>query len=81
MSETKFGPGQITTTTPMWAKLMFRITFILTTAVTGWVAATNIFPQETKYEITLALKLLIDPVVYGLSKMFGVQTKDDNELG
>lgn len=81
MSETKFGPGQITTQTPMWAKWMFRITFILTTAVTGWVAATNIFPQETKYEITLALKLLIDPVVYGLSKMFGVQTKDDNELG
>lgn len=72
-----FSKKALTTETPSWAKWMFRITFIITTAFVGWVAATNVFDQETKYEITLALKLLVDPIVYGLSKLFGVEPKED----
>jgi hypothetical protein len=75
---TKFGPSQISNETPAWAKWMFRITFIVTTALIGWIAATNLFPQNTKYEITLLLKLLIDPIVYGISKMFGVDPKQED---
>lgn len=57
---------------PKWARWMFRVTFIVTTAITGYVAATNHFTDSQKYEITLVLKLLIDPIVFGISKMFGV---------
>lgn len=74
---TKFGITQVGNETPTWAKWMFRVTFIVTTALTAWIAATNLFPQETKYEITLFLKLLADPVVYGVSKLFGINLKED----
>jgi len=76
----KFGPGQIVNNTPGWAKWMFRITFTITTAATGYIAATNAIPQESKYEITLLLKLLIDPIVFGVSKMFGVDVKESEEI-
>lgn len=62
--------------TPQWAKVAFRITFIITTAAVGYIAATNAIPQETKYEVTLILKLLVDPIVFGISKMFGIEVKD-----
>jgi hypothetical protein len=77
MTKTKFGLNQVNTETPMWAKWMFRITFIITTALTAWIAATNLFPQDTKYEITLFLKLMIDPVIFGVSKLFGINLKED----
>ena len=70
--DTKFGPGQITNKTPEWAKWMFRITFALTTSVVAWIAATHLMGTEAKYEITLALKLVIDPLMYSISKLFGV---------
>ena len=79
MADAKFGPGQITKQTPLWAKWMFRITFGLTTAVVAWVAATKLFPLETKYEITIFLKLLVDPLIFMLSKMFGVSLKDEEQ--
>jgi len=79
MADNKFGLDQLTNQTPKWAKWMFRVVFAVTTALTAWIAATNLFPQSTKYEITLALKLLIDPVVYALSKMFGVSVKDEEQ--
>jgi len=77
----KFGTGQLTKETPKWAIWMFRITFMLTTAATGYIAATNLLPEHAKYEATLFLKLLIDPLVFGLSKMFGVeiQSSENNE--
>lgn len=75
---TKFGVDQVKNETPLWAKWMFRITFIITTALIGWIAATNLFPQETKYEITIFLKLLVDPVVYMVSKLFGIDLKQED---
>ncbi len=75
--QTRFGLNQVTVQTPQWATWMFRITFLLTTVITGWIAATNLFPQATKYEITIFLKVVVDPLIWGLSKMFGVQVKTD----
>lgn len=61
--------------TPNWAKWMFRVTFILTTAMLGWMEATDLFTDATKHEVTIFLKLFLDPLVYGLSKMFGLADK------
>jgi hypothetical protein len=66
-----FGFDQISVKTPKWAKWTFRIVFMLTTAAAGWVAGTNLIDQSLKVEIMLVFKL-IDPIVFGLSKMFGV---------
>lgn len=60
--------------TPTWAKNMFRITFVLTSAVTLFIAGSNLFSEDIKYELMLGLKAL-DALIYGLSKMFGVETK------
>lgn len=70
-TKTTFGIPSLAKKTPLWARWAFRIVFILTTGATGYIAATNLIPQETKYELTLILKLLIDPLVYSLSKFFG----------
>lgn len=61
--------------TPMWAKNMFRVTFVLTSAVTIFIAGTNLFSEEVKYELMLGLKAL-DAVIYGLSKMFGIEKEE-----
>lgn len=74
-------PTAIKNESPKWAKWMFRVTFIVTTAITGYVAATNHFTDPVKYEITLVLKLLVDPIVFGISKMFGVDpTKEEGPV-
>jgi hypothetical protein len=62
--------------TPAWANNMFRITFILTSALTIFLAGTNLFSEEVKYETMLALKTL-DAVIYGLSKMFGIEIQEE----
>jgi NhaP-type Na+/H+ or K+/H+ antiporter len=72
-----FGIDQITNTTPKWAKWFFRIVFLLTKIIVAYVAATNIISPESKYEITLFLTLVIDPLAFGVSKMFGVKIEED----
>jgi hypothetical protein len=62
--------------TPTWAKNMFRITFVVTTAFTIFMAGTNLFSEGVKYEVMLGLKAL-DGLIYGLSKMFGVEIKNE----
>ncbi len=57
--------------TPRWAKNTYKVVFAITTALTAWVAATNMFPQHVKYELILVLKF-IDPVAYAVFNMFGV---------
>lgn len=73
---TSFGIDQLSNETPKWAKWMFGITFLVTTSLATWIAATNIFPQTTKYELTIFLKVLIDPIIYGISHMFGIEKED-----
>lgn len=71
-----FTAKALTTETPKWAKIMFRVTFVLTSAVTVFVGATNLINEASKYEIMLGLKAL-DVLIYGFSKMFGIE-KEDN---
>lgn len=73
MKTTKFGLSQIGNKTPLWAKWIFSIIFLLTTITISWLAATNVVGESQKYEITLFLKVVIDPLAYGLSKMFGIE--------
>ena len=74
-----FGVAQIGKTTPQWAKYMFRIYFFMSKAFIGWAAATTIFSPEFVTNANLMVTLLIDPVFYGFSKMFGV-TPEESEL-
>lgn len=71
-----FTKKALESTTPKWAKNMFRITFVLTSAFTIFIAGTNLFEESIKYELMLGLKSL-DAVIYGLSKMFGVEVKEE----
>ncbi len=63
----------LTRKTPQWAIWMFRVTFALTTGATAYIAATNLIEPNAKYELTLLLKLIIDPLVFTVSKMFGLK--------
>lgn len=62
--------------TPTWAKITFRIFFTITTALAFFMAGTKIIPEEMKFEVLLGLKSF-DFVLYGVSKMFGVE-KEEN---
>jgi len=75
--ETKFSPAQIANETPQWAKWMFRITFLVTTSLCVYFEATSLISDNAKHELLIVLKLLVDPIVFGISKMFGID-KDEN---
>lgn len=75
-----FSQKALQTRTPTWAKNMFRITFLITKIVVGYIAATNLLSPDTKYEVTLVLTLVVDPLAWGLSKMFGVEADIDDKL-
>ena len=75
----KFGLGQIGNDTPQWAKNIFRIYFFVSKALIGWAAATSLFSKETLGEILLFITLFLDPVVFGFSKMFGVNVEENKE--
>jgi hypothetical protein len=68
----------IASRTPVWASWMFKGTFLVTTAAIGYIAATNIIDQQTKYEVTIFLKLFVDPIVFGFSRLFGIEIKETN---
>lgn len=72
----KIGISQIKNTTPSWATWVFRIVFILTTATTFVIAGEPTIPDEMKARIMVYLKG-IDMVIYGLSKMIGVDVKNE----
>lgn len=74
--EQKFGLNQVSSTTPLWAKWFFRIVFLFTKIIVGYIAATNLINSEAKYEITLFLTLVVDPVAFFFSKMFGIKPED-----
>lgn len=60
--------------TPQWAKNVFRIVMYLNAGVSAWVASSNLFTPETKYEVVLILNVLVTPLVHAISKIFGVST-------
>lgn len=63
--------------TPTWAKNMFRIVLYLNAAITGWLGITNLVDMEAKFEIATILNCFVTPGVHLLSKMFGVEIKED----
>jgi len=77
--QTKFGIGQIGNETPQFAKNAFRIYFFASKALIGWFAYTKLFPPEWIYEAMGIVTLLLDPIVYGLSKMVGVVPEKDEK--
>jgi len=77
--KTTFGIGQIGKETPMWAKNIFRIYFFASKAVIGWFAYTKLLPAPWIYEAMGIVTLLLDPIVYGLSKMVGVVPEVDEK--
>ena len=74
-----FGLNQVSSTTPLWAKWFFRIVFLITKVIVAYIAATNLISPESKYEITLFLTLVIDPLAFGFSKMFGISVEEDGK--
>lgn len=72
-SKISFGFDQIENQTPPIAIWIFRSYFILSKAFLGWAAAVGIFSPEHLKVITLTITLLLDPVVLGFSKLFGVE--------
>lgn len=74
-----FGFNQISNTTPSWAKWFFRVVFLFNKIIVAYIAATNLIDPSTKYEITLFLSLVVDPLAFGFSKMFGINLDDKKE--
>lgn len=56
---------------PESAKMLFRITTVLTTVASVWVAATGLVPDNVKTEVMLGLKCL-DMLALGYSKARGL---------
>ena len=77
--QTKFGIGQIGNETPIWAKNIFRIYFFASKALIGWFAYTKLLTPNVIYEAMGVVTLLLDPIVYGLSKMVGVVPEKDEK--
>lgn len=72
--EIKFGIRSLGRPTPAWAKIVFGVCLLLTTLMTGWVAGTATLSEASKVEWVLVLKL-VDPFIYGLSRLVGVELK------
>jgi hypothetical protein len=68
---TKVVFGALTAPTPLLATWIFRAVFIITSAVTIWIAGTELISTSAKVETMLILKM-VDALVLGFSKMFGV---------
>lgn len=77
--EVKFGLGQIKNPTPEMANWIFRGYFIISKAVIGWLGglsaahAINV-SVTTMLLVTLTVSLLLDPIMLGFSKLFGIDT-------
>lgn len=70
--KTKFGLQSLNRPTPRWAVIAFGVCLLLTTTLAGWVAGTQFLNDGQKFELILILKG-IDPLLFGLSKLFGVK--------
>lgn len=75
---TTFGLSSYNKPSPEWAKNIFDLYFILSKALVGWMGYTRLIPQHSMYEILGSISLLLDPIVRGLTKMFGVAVIDLN---
>jgi hypothetical protein len=70
---TTFGLDSLSKPTPAFAKNIFYLYFILSKAAIGWLGYTKLMPPTALYETLGFVTLMLDPVVLGLSKMFGCE--------
>lgn len=75
MSDTKTVIS-LTKPTPQWATVLFRVIFVITSAVAIWVAATTLIPNGSKVEILLALKTA-DVAFWGFAKILGIEPTEN----
>lgn len=68
----KFGLDQVGNVTPRWAKNLFLIYFISSKPFIAWIATAAIFSAPVERQITLLITLLLDPILYAISKMVGI---------
>lgn len=78
MANLKFGPEGLVNETPMWAKWMFRIVALITTAAAFVVAGDPGIPDPIKVRVLLYLKGF-DMLILGFSKLFGMQPEEKTE--
>ncbi len=71
-TEVRFGLRSLNRPTPGWARIAFGVALLITTTMAGWVAGTATLSEAAKFEWVLVLKA-IDPFLFGLSKLFGVE--------
>ena len=71
-----FSVKALNSTTPRWAKNMFRVTLLLTSITSFIIVSDETIPDETAERIILYLRAA-DLLVYGLSKMFGVEIQEN----
>lgn len=71
-----FSVKALNSTTPKWAKNMFRVTLLLTSVASYVIVSDETVAAETAERIILYLRAL-DLLVYGLSKMFGVEIQEN----
>lgn len=74
----KFGLGQLTNSTPTFAKWIFRGYFIISKAIIGYLGALAALKGiditiTTLTIVTLTISLLLDPIMLGFSNLFGVE--------
>jgi len=73
-----FGTGQFNKITPEFARNIFDMYFIISKAVVGWLAAIQILTTRHEFVVTMTITLLLDVIVKGLTKMFGVTIEDSD---
>lgn len=61
--------------TPAWATWAFRIVFVITTALSIWIASTKMVSDANKVEIMVAFKAF-DFVIWGIGRGLGVKKED-----
>lgn len=76
-SKTNFGLDQVNNPTPEFANWIFRGYFIISKAAIGYIcgisaAGALAIPVKTMLLYTLTVSLLLDPIMYGFSKLFGI---------
>lgn len=74
VEETKAVFGALSAPTPQWVKVTISVTTRVTAAAAIFLAATNLLPESSKFEILLGIKAL-DFFVVELGKMVGLVEK------
>lgn len=72
MRKTHFATAEaLNSRTPTWAKNMVAIVFVITSAITIFIAGTALVDESIKFELMLGIKA-IDALAAGFAKLFGV---------